>query len=201
MREIEVNKHYTLRNGCISQERKRKKSVFFRIFSELPTNFASETITNDIMKKIFLQACAIVCMLGLMSSCDQRVTSDTVSGTYHGTMDVKINIPNVYQEELELPNKATVSKVDDAYVDITIDLNLTERVGEALSTLTGEDLNYGIITGRCLVGPTVDGEAALSGTATVGNRSIPVFGEYDERTLDVTFALGVVTVEFEGVRK
>lgn len=153
------------------------------------------------MKRFFLHAYVLICILGVMSSCDHRITPETVSGTYHGTMDIKINIPNISQEGLEFPNEAVVTKVDETHIDVTIDLDLSKYISESLSALIGENINYGTITGRCLVGPTVDGEASLSGTVTVGNQSIPIYGEYDDKTLDITFALGLVTIEFEGVRR
>ncbi len=153
------------------------------------------------MKTKFLYVCAIVCTLGLMTSCDHRITPETVSGTYQGKMEVKLNVLGNYSDELEFPHQAVVTKNNDTYVDVTIDLDLSKYFNESLVALIGEGVDFGTVTARCLVGPTIDGEAALSGTATVGGKSIPVYGEYDERTLDITYSLGVVTVEFEGVRK
>ena len=112
-----------------------------------------------------------------------------------------MNVPGSYQDELEFPHQAVVTKVNETYVDIVIDLDLSKFVSGELLPSVGESLNFGTLTSRCLVGPTIDGEAALSGTVTVGGKSIPVYGEYDERTLEVTYPLGVVTVEFEGVRR
>jgi hypothetical protein len=51
------------------------------------------------------------------------------------------------------------------------------------------------------VGPTIDGEASLRGDVAIANQKFPVYGEYDERAIDVIFALGLVTVEFEGIRR
>lgn len=136
-----------------------------------------------------------------MTSCDHRITPETVSGTYQGKMEVKLNVPGNYQDDLEFPHQAVVTKAGDAYIDVVIDLDLSAYLGESLAVLLDENLDFGTVTARCLVGPTVDGEAALSGTAPIGGRSVPVYGEYDERTLDITYPLGVVTVEFEGVRR
>lgn len=153
------------------------------------------------MKTKVFYVCALVCTLGLMTSCDHRITPETMSGTYQGKIEVKLNVPGNSQDDLEFPHQAIVTKAGDAYVDVAIDLDLSTLLGEPLAGLLGENMNFGTVTARCLVGPTVDGEAALSGTATVGGKSISVYGEYDERTLDITYPLGVVTVEFEGVRR
>ena len=154
------------------------------------------------MKRVFLYLSALACTLSLMTSCLHEVTPDTMSGTFYGKMDVEINVPNLKLEELELSGKqATVTKVNESYVDITIDLNLAQYFDASLAALIGQNLDFGHITARCLVGPTYDGEAPLSGTATVAGKTIPVYGEYDERSLDVTFALGLVAVEYEGFRK
>lgn len=154
------------------------------------------------MKRVFLHLSALACTLSLMTSCLHEVTPDTMSGTFYGKMDVEINVPNLKLEELELPGKqATVTKVNESYVDITLDLNLAQYFDASLAALIDQNLDFGHITARCLVGPTYDGEAPLNGTATVAGKTIPVYGEYDERSLDVTFALGLVTVEYEGFRK
>lgn len=154
------------------------------------------------MKRVFLYLSAFACTLSLMTSCLHEVTPDTMSGTFYGKMDVEINVPNLKLEELELPGKqATVTKVNESYVDITLDLNLAQYFDASLAALIDQNLDFGHITARCLVGPTYDGEAPLNGTATVTGKTIPVYGEYDERSLDVTFALGLVTVEYEGFRK
>ena len=140
-----------------------------------------------------------VCVLAFATSCVHEVTPDTLSGTYHGTMDVEINLPALPADDWELPNyQATVVKVDASHVDIVIDLNLSKYINAAFA---GQDLDYGNITARCLVAPTVDGEAVLSGSAQVAGQSVPVYGEYDDRVLDVSIALGLVSVEFEGVRR
>ncbi|MBR3859625.1 MAG: hypothetical protein IKJ18_06395 [Bacteroidaceae bacterium] len=153
------------------------------------------------MKTKVFYVCALVCTLGLMTSCDHRITPETMSGTYQGKIEVKLNVPGNSQDDLEFPHQAIVTKAGDAYVDVAIDLDLSTLLGEPLAGLLGENMNFGTVTARCLVGPTVDGEAPLSGTVTIGAKSIPVYGEYDERTLDITYPLGVVTVEFEGVRR
>ena len=154
------------------------------------------------MKRAFFYLSAVVCALSLMTSCLHEVTPDSMSGTFYGKMDVEINIPNLKVDELELPGKqATVCKVNESYVDITLDLNLAQYIDASLAALIGQNLDFGHIMARCLVGPTIDGEASLSGTATIAGKTIPVYGEYDERTLDVTLALGIVTIEFEGFRK
>ena len=153
------------------------------------------------MKTNFLYGCAVICTFGLMTSCDHRITPETVNGTYQGKIEVKLNVPGSYQDELEFPHQAVVTKVNETYVDIVIDLDLSKFVSGELLPSAGESLNFGTLTSRCLVGPTIDGEVALSGTVTVGGKSIPIYGEYDERTLEVTYPLGVVTVEFEGVRR
>lgn len=153
------------------------------------------------MKTNFLYVCVLACTLGLMTSCNQSITPETVSGTYQGKIEVKLNVPGNYQDELEFPHQAVVTKADRTHVDVVIDLDLSKYINEALAVLVGENLNFGTITSRCVVGPTIDGEAVLSGTAVIGNKSISIYGEYDERTLDITYPLGVVTVEFEGVRK
>lgn len=147
------------------------------------------------MKKVFLYVCVIACTLGVITSCNHEVTPEQMSGVYHGTMDV--TVPSLQIDDLEMPNHATVTKVNESYVDIALNLDLAQYVNPELAAL----LNFGDVTARCLVEPTIDGEASLRGDVTIADQKFPVYGEYDERTLDVTFALGLVTVEFEGVRR
>ena len=149
------------------------------------------------MKKVFLYVCAIVCTLGLTTSCNHAVTPDSMSGTYHGIMDVKVNIPGIYQGEFEQNNYVTVSKADESHVDIALNLDLVQDTNPELATW----LNFGDVTARCLIGPTIGGEATLLGDATVAGKTVIVSGDYEERTLDLTFSLGIVTVEFEGTRR
>jgi hypothetical protein len=98
---------------------------------------------------------------------------------------------------MELPYQVTITKVNESYVDIALNLDLAQYVNPDLSAL----LNYGNVVARCLVGPTIDGEASLRGDVAIANQKFPVYGEYDERAIDVIFALGLVTVEFEGIRR
>lgn len=153
------------------------------------------------MKRISLYLCAVLCTLGLMTSCDHGNTPDTISGTYSGTIDVDFNIAGLDDYDLEVPYEAVVSKAGDSYVDISLDLNLAKHIDPALATVVGSSLDFGTVTARCLVGPIVRGETPLSGTASVGGKSIPVHGDFEGRVLDITYALGIVTVEFEGVRR
>lgn len=153
------------------------------------------------MTRISLYLCAVLCTLGLMTSCDDSVTPDTISGTYSGTVDVDFNLPNTDDFDLELPYEAVVTKVNDSYIDVSLDLNLAKHIDPTLATLAGSSLDFGTVTARCLVGPTLRGETSLSGTATVGGKSIPVYGDFEGRVLDITYALGVITVEFEGIRR
>lgn len=147
------------------------------------------------MKNAFLYVCAIACTLGLMTSCNHEVTPDSVSGAYYGTMDV--TIPSLGIDDMELPYQVTITKVNESYVDIALNLDLAQYINPDLSAL----LNYGNVVARCLVGPTIDGEASLRGDVAIANQKFPVYGEYDERAIDVIFALGLVTVEFEGIRR
>ena len=136
--------------------------------------------------------------LALTTSCVQETTPDTLSGTYCGEMEVELNIPNLQDDDWTLTNRqVVVTRVDDSHVDITLDLNLAQYVNIAI---TDENLDFGTITARCLVGPTIKGETPLSGTATIARQAVPVWGEYDERVLDIGISLGIVTVEFEGVK-
>jgi hypothetical protein len=113
-------------------------------------------------------------------------------------MEVELNIPYAEIDEWTITGQqAIVTKVDESYVDITLNLNLAEHLGVSYP---GQDLNFGMFTARCLVGPTIDGDTPLSGRATVAGQSIVIYGEYDERVLDITIPLGIVTVDFEGVR-
>lgn len=153
------------------------------------------------MKKISLYVCAIICTLGGMTSCHHEVTPDTMDGTYQGTMEVKFNLIGYEEYDLEFPNRAVVTKINDSYVDISIELNLSESIDSLLAEALGENLDFGTINARCLLGPTVDGEASLNGTAMVGGRVVPVVGEYEDKTLDITIVLSLLSVEFEGVRK
>lgn len=150
------------------------------------------------MKRRISLLCVVVCTLVLTVSCRHEATPDTLGGIYRGKMEVELNVPNLLHEEWTLVNRqAVVDKVDESYVDITFDLNLATGTDSALINV---DLNFGTLTARCLVGPTVDGDTPLSGTATVAGKSVPVYGEYDEGVLDITVSLGMVKVEFEGVR-
>lgn len=135
-----------------------------------------------------------------MTSCDHSITPDTIAGTYNGTMDIKFNVPGVNLDDVEVPNHVDVTKVDDSYVNVAVDLDLTKYIDPSYAALLGSNLDFGAITAKCLVGPTIDGEATLTGTAKVGDTTVPVVGECEGSTLDLTLTIGIVTVEFEGTR-
>lgn len=153
------------------------------------------------MKRVFLYVCACVCTMSLMTSCHHEVTPDTMSGTYQGTMDVKFNLIGFEEYDIELPNRAVVTKINDSYVDIAIELDLDDAINPSLAEVLEENLDFGIVYARCLVGPTVDGEASLNGSAMVGGKAVPVVGEYEDKVLELTIVLGTLSVEFEGVRR
>lgn len=153
------------------------------------------------MKRISLYLCAALCTLGLMTSCDHGVISDAISGTYKGTMDIDFNLPGIDDYDVEIPYEAVVSKADEAYVNIALDLNLAKYLSPTMATLVGGSLDFGVVTARCLVGPTVRGETSLTGSATVGDKSVLVYGDFEDGVLDITYVLGVASVEFEGVRQ
>ena len=136
-----------------------------------------------------------------MTSCDHSITPDSITGTYSGTMDIKFNIPGVNLDNVEVPNHVDVTKVDEAYVNIAVDLDLAKYLDPSWAALVGSNLDFGAITAKCLVGPTIEGEATLTGTAKVGDTTVPVVGECEGSTLDLTLTIGIVTVEFEGLRK
>ena len=136
-----------------------------------------------------------------MTSCDHSITPDSITGTYSGTMDIKFNIPGVNLDDVEVPNHVDVTKVDEAYVNIAVDLDLAKYIDPSWAALVGSNLDFGAITAKCLVGPTIEGEATLTGTAKVGDTTVPVVGECEGSTLDLTVTIGIVTVEFEGLRK
>ena len=136
-----------------------------------------------------------------MTSCDHSITPDSITGTYSGTMDIKFNIPGVNLDDVEVPNYVDVTKVDEAYVNIAVDLDLAKYIDPSWAALVGSNLDFGAITAKCLVGPTIEGEATLTGTAKVGDTTVPVVGECEGSTLDLTLTIGIVTVEFEGLRK
>ncbi len=136
-----------------------------------------------------------------MTSCDHSITPDSITGTYSGTMDIKFNIPGVNLDDVEVPNHVDVTKVDEAYVNIAVDLDLAKYIDPSWAALVGSNLDFGAITAKCLVGPTIEGEATLTGTAKVGDTTVPVVGECEGSTLDLTLTIGIVTVEFEGLRK
>lgn len=136
-----------------------------------------------------------------MTSCDHSITPDSITGTYNGTMDIKFNIPGVNLDDVEVPNHVDVTKVDEAYVNIAVDLDLAKYIDPSWAALVGSNLDFGAITAKCLVGPTIEGEATLTGTAKVGDTTVPVVGECEGSTLDLTLTIGIVTVEFEGLRK
>ena len=144
---------------------------------------------------------AFLCALALMTSCDHSITPDSITGTYSGTMDIKFNIPGVNLDDVEVPNHVDVTKVDEAYVNIAVDLDLAKYIDPSWAALVGSNLDFGAITAKCLVGPTIEGEATLTGTAKVGDTTVPVVGECEGGTLDLTLTIGIVTVEFEGLRK
>ena len=116
-------------------------------------------------------------------------------------MDIKFNIPGVNLDDVEVPNHVDVTKVDEAYVNIAVDLDLAKYIDPSWAALVGSNLDFGAITAKCLVGPTIEGEATLTGTAKVGDTTVPVVGECEGSTLDLTLTIGIVTVEFEGLRK
>lgn len=153
------------------------------------------------MKRTVSYFFAVFCALTLMTSCDHSITPDTIAGTYNGTMDIKFNVPGVNLDDVEVPNHVDVTKVDDSYVNVAVDLDLTKYIDPSYAALLGSNLDFGAITAKCLVGPTIDGEATLTGTAKVGDTTAPVVGECEGSTLDLTLTIGIVTVEFEGVKK
>lgn len=152
------------------------------------------------MKRTVSYFFAVFCALTLMTSCDHSITPDTIAGTYNGTMDIKFNVPGVNLDDVEVPNHVDVTKVDDSYVNVAVDLDLTKYIDPSYAALLGSNLDFGAITAKCLVGPTIDGEATLTGTAKVGDTTVPVVGECEGSTLDLTLTIGIVTVEFEGTR-
>lgn len=153
------------------------------------------------MKRTVSYFFAVFCALTLMTSCDHSITPDTIAGTYNGTMDIKFNISGVNLDDVEVPNHVDVTKVDDSYVNVAVDLDLTKYINNpSYVALVGSNLDFGAITAKCLVGPTIDGEATLTGTAKVGDTTVPVVGECEGSTLDLTLTIGIVTVEFEGTR-
>ena len=153
------------------------------------------------MKRTVSYFFAFLCTLALMTSCDHSITPDSITGTYSGTMDIKFNIPGVNLDDVEVPNHVDVTKVDEAYVNIAVDLDLAKYIDPSWAALVGSYLDFGAITAKCLVGPTIEGEATLTGTAKVGDTTVPVVGECEGSTLDLTLTIGIVTVEFEGLRK
>ena len=153
------------------------------------------------MKRTVSYFVAFLCTLALMTSCDHSITPDSITGTYSGTMDIKFNIPGVNLDDVEVPNHVDVTKVDEAYVNIAVDLDLAKYIDPSWAALVGSNLDFGAITAKCLVGPTIEGEATLTGTAKVGDTTVPVVGECEGSTLDFTLTIGIVTVEFEGLRK
>lgn len=153
------------------------------------------------MKRTVSYFFAFLCTLALMTSCDHSITPDSITGTYSGTMDIKFNIPGVNLDDVEVPNHVDVTKVDEAYVNIAVDLDLAKYIDPSWAALVGSNLDFGAITAKCLVGPTIEGEATLTGTAKVGDTTVPVVGECEGSTLDLTVTIGIVTVEFEGLRK
>lgn len=153
------------------------------------------------MKRTVSYFFAFLCTLALMTSCDHSITPDSITGTYSGTMDIKFNIPGVNLDNVEVPNHVDVTKVDEAYVNIAVDLDLAKYLDPSWAALVGSNLDFGAITAKCLVGPTIEGEATLTGTAKVGDTTVPVVGECEGSTLDLTLTIGIVTVEFEGLRK
>lgn len=153
------------------------------------------------MKRTVSYFFAFLCTLALMTSCDHSITPDSITGTYNGTMDIKFNIPGVNLDDVEVPNHVDVTKVDEAYVNIAVDLDLAKYIDPSWAALVGSNLDFGAITAKCLVGPTIEGEATLTGTAKVGDTTVPVVGECEGSTLDLTLTIGIVTVEFEGLRK
>lgn len=153
------------------------------------------------MKRTVSYFFAFLCTLALMTSCDHSITPDSITGTYSGTMDIKFNIPGVNLDDVEVPNHVDVTKVDEAYVNIAVDLDLAKYIDPSWAALVGSILDFGAITAKCLVGPTIEGEATLTGTAKVGDTTVPVVGECEGSTLDLTLTIGIVTVEFEGLRK
>ena len=153
------------------------------------------------MKRTVSYFFAFLCTLALMTSCDHSITPDCITGTYNGTMDIKFNIPGVNLDDVEVPNHVDVTKVDEAYVNIAVDLDLAKYIDPSWAALVGSNLDFGAITAKCLVGPTIEGEATLTGTAKVGDTTVPVVGECEGSTLDLTLTIGIVTVEFEGLRK
>ncbi len=153
------------------------------------------------MKRTVSYFFAFLCTLALMTSCDHSITPDSITGTYSGTMDIKFNIPGVNLDDVEVPNHVDVTKVDEAYVNIAVDLDLAKYIDPSWAALVGSNLDFGAITAKCLVGPTIEGEATLTGTAKVGDTTVPVVGECEGSTLDLTLTIGIVTVEFEGLRK
>lgn len=145
--------------------------------------------------------CAALCTLGLMTSCNHEVTPESIAGKYNGTMDIKFNLPGTSLDEVEVPNHVVVSRLSDSNVEVAIDLDLAKYLDPSWAALAGSNLNFGAVTANCLVGPTIDGEAPLTGTAQIGDATIPVTGECEGRTLDLTIPIGIVTIEFEGIRQ
>ena len=153
------------------------------------------------MKRTVSYLCALFYTLTLMTSCDSSITPDTMAGTYDGVMDIKFNIPGVDIDDVEVHNHVDVTKLSDSNVEVAIDLDLSKYFSDDWAAIVGSSLDFGAITANCLVGPTIAGEASLTGTAKVGDTKIPVTGEYEGKTLDIKLTVGLVTVEFEGTRR
>lgn len=153
------------------------------------------------MKRTVSYFFAVFCALTLMTSCENMLTPEDLTGTYNGTMDFEVNIPNVTSISIDdVANQVTVTKVNDVTVDVAIDLNLSKYLDPTVQLLVGDELNFGNATVRCAM-TSVDGKAALVGTTEVKDYLLPVTGEYEEGVLELDLSLGeLVSIEFEGTR-
>lgn len=136
------------------------------------------------MKRIYLYVCAMICTLGMMTSCGELDAND-IAGTYTG--------------ELEIAEGASFTK------DVTIKA-LTDNQAEI--SLAGIDLG---VLGRIDIKATctvvsIEGAADLTGTTTINfggfsYNAIPVTGEVEGNTLELSIQIPNYEIEFEGVRK
>lgn len=153
------------------------------------------------MKKMFLYVCALVCTMGLMTSCENVVTPEDIAGVYDGTMDFSVTIGTAEANINDVPNHVTVTKVNDVAVDIALDLNLSKYLDNPLLEATiGEAVNFGEATFQCAV-TSADGVANLVGTTEVDGKPLPLQGTYENDVLSLSLGVeDMVNISFKGTR-
>ena len=159
--------------------------MVFQFLFRIDYYFCRVNIKNKEMKKIYLYVCAMMCTLGMLTSCSE-LDANAIAGTYVG--------------ELKIAGVSPISK------EVTV-----KAIGENQAEISLAGISLGEVLGSIDVKATctvisVDGTANLAGSTAISFsgfsfESVPVTGEVEDKTLELEIKIPNYEIEFEGIRK